>query len=115
MLTSVTSLTGNGLKDWLLQRVSALIFAAYILCVLGFWSTHPNLSYVTWLNFHQLMVMRVFAILAILSYVVHAWIGIWTVTTDYINCSCIRVLVQSGVFILLISQLIWGVMIVWGV
>ncbi len=115
MLTSVTSLTGNGLKDWLLQRITAIIFAAYILCIFGFWFTHKNLSYLTWLHFHQLMVMRVFAILALLSFVLHAWIGIWTVTTDYINCRRIRLVVQGLVLIALLSQFIWGCMIVGGI
>lgn len=115
MLTSVTSLTGNGLKDWLLQRVSAIIFAAYILCVLGFTLTHAGVNYTQWLNFHKLLIMRVFFMLALLSYVVHAWIGIWTVTTDYINCSKLRFLVQSLVFLMLLSQLIWGAIIIWGI
>lgn len=29
MVANVTSLTGNGLKDWLVQRVTAVYFAAY--------------------------------------------------------------------------------------
>lgn len=29
MVNNVTSLTGNGLKDWLIQRVTAVYFAVY--------------------------------------------------------------------------------------
>lgn len=31
MVNNVTSLTGNGLKDWLIQRVTAVYFAAYLI------------------------------------------------------------------------------------
>lgn len=33
MVNNVTSLTGNGLKDWLIQRVTAVYFAAYLIFI----------------------------------------------------------------------------------
>lgn len=33
------SLTGSGLKDWLVQRFSSLIIALYFLVILGFFSS----------------------------------------------------------------------------
>ena len=36
MVTNVTSLTGNGLKDWLIQRVTAVYFAIYVLYLLAY-------------------------------------------------------------------------------
>lgn len=37
MVTNVTSLTGNGLKDWLIQRVTAVYFAVYTIFIIGFY------------------------------------------------------------------------------
>ena len=36
MVTSVTSLGRNGLYDWLIQRVSAVVIAVYVIGMLGF-------------------------------------------------------------------------------
>jgi len=52
--------------------------------------------------------------LALWLLVLHAWIGIWTVTTDYLRQMGLRVTVQVLVALFLISQFIWGLMIIWG-
>lgn len=114
MVTNVTSLTGNGLKDWLIQRVTAVFFAAYSLFLLGFLFLHPHLAYSDWqILFHKGW-FQIASVLALLTLSLHAWIGIWTVTTDYIKCTAIRLSVQLLVALLLWGQFIWGLMIVWG-
>ena len=53
MVTNVTSLTGNGLKDWVIQRATAVYFAVYSLYLFGFLLWHPNMPYAEWsLLFH---------------------------------------------------------------
>ena len=114
MVTNVTSLTGNGLKDWLIQRVTAVYFAAYVIFLFGFLLTHPGLNFTQW---HALFANRPFQIATILSLLalsLHAWVGIWTVTTDYMKCTVIRLSVQMVVVLWLLSQFTWGLMIVWG-
>lgn len=114
MVSDVTSLTGNGLKDWLIQRVSALIFAAYSLFLLGFLYMHPHLGYSEWHALFHTPWFQVASILALFMLTLHAWIGVWTVSTDYIKCTAIRISVQLLVALLLLTQFIWGLMIVWG-
>lgn len=114
MVTNITSLTGNGLKDWLIQRVSALYFAAYSLFLLGFIMIHPQLGYAQWHNLFHNPFVKIASLIALLMLSLHAWIGIWTVTTDYLKCVCIRLSLQLLVVLLLLSQFVWGVMIVWG-
>ena len=114
MVTDVTSLTGNGLKDWLIQRVTALYFAVYSLFLLGFLLLHPQLSYATWQDLFHCEYFQVASVIALFTLLLHAWIGVWTVTTDYIKCTVIRLSVQLLVALLLLGQFIWGLMIVWG-
>lgn len=114
MVTNVTSLTGNGLKDWLIQRTTALYFAAYSLFVLAFFLTHPELTFTQW---HDLLInplFRIASILALFALSLHAWVGIWTVTTDYMKCTIVRLSVQMLVALWLGGQFVWGLMIVWG-
>lgn len=114
MVTNVTSLTGNGLKDWLIQRVTAVFFAAYALFLVVYLYRHPHLVYGEWHELFHRTWFQVATVIAFLTLVIHAWIGVWTVTTDYIKCTAIRISVQLLVALYLLGQLIWGFMIVWG-
>lgn len=114
MVTNVTSLTGNGLKDWLIQRATAVYFAGYVIFLFGFLLLHPNLSFEQWHNLFACPVFQVATAIALLALSLHTWIGLWTVTTDYIKCTALRVSVQMVIVLWLLGQFIWGLMIVWG-
>ncbi|MBA2653339.1 MAG: succinate dehydrogenase, hydrophobic membrane anchor protein [Tatlockia sp.] len=114
MVTDVTSLTGNGLKDWLLQRVTAVYFAAYSVFVLAYLLAHPHLNFDQWHLLFQGSLFKVASAIALLALSLHAWIGVWTVTTDYMKCTALRLSVQMLVILWLLVQFLWGLMIVWG-
>ncbi|KTD52718.1 succinate dehydrogenase, hydrophobic membrane anchor protein [Legionella quateirensis] len=114
MVTNVTSLTGNGLKDWLIQRVTAVFFAAYAIFLFGFLIMHPDLNFEQWQLLFNNTLFQIATAIGLLALSLHAWIGIWTVTTDYMKCTAIRLAVQMVVVLWLLSQFIWGLMIVWG-
>lgn len=114
MVTNVTSLTGNGLKDWLIQRVTAVYFAVYTAFLFGFFVMHPQLDYQQWHTLFTHPAVQIATLISLVALSLHAWIGIWTVTTDYIKCTVLRLSVQLFVVLWLLIQFIWGVMIVWG-
>ena len=114
MVSNITSLTGNGLKDWLIQRVTAVLIAAYTLFIVGYLLLHPALSYEQWHQLFQCNWLRIATVLVLLAFVLHAWVGIWTVTTDYLKGACLRVAVQLLVILFMLTLLIWGIDIIWG-
>ncbi|CDZ75890.1 Succinate dehydrogenase hydrophobic membrane anchor subunit [Legionella massiliensis] len=114
MVSNVTSLTGNGLKDWLIQRVTAVYFAVYSLFILAYLITHPHMDYEQWHTLFHCQWVQVASLIALFALSLHAWIGVWTVTTDYMKCTVIRLSVQMLVALWLLSQFLWGLMIVWG-
>lgn len=59
--------------------------------------------------------MRYATLLALLSLIAHAWIGIWTVTTDYIKPLWLRLSMHGLVILALLLYVVWGVHIIWGV
>ena len=122
MVRTVTSFGRSGLSDWLLQRVSGVIIAAYFLFMVCWLSSHKGLDYATWLALHQLTCMKIFNTLTLLSVVIHAWIGIWAVLTDYITvrllgpkATVLRLVLEVGAIGLLLVYTLWGLDIVWGV
>lgn len=114
MVTNVTSLTGNGLKDWLIQRVTAVYLAIYAIFLLGYLLINPALYYAQWHDLFHLIWFQIATVLALTTILLHAWIGLWTVTTDYIKCTAIRLSVQMVIIAWLLGQFIWGLMILWG-
>lgn len=115
MVKNATSYTGNGLRDWLVQRVSAVILGLYLVFLTVFIVAHPQMDYVTWQGLFGQIWVKVFTFLALLSLYAHAWIGIWTVLTDYIKPTWLRVSLTFLVILALLAYLIWGIAIVWSI
>jgi len=114
-LTNVTSLTRNGLRDWLIQRVTSVVAAVYILFLFGFFISHSSLHFYDWQELFASHPIKIFSVLFLLSVIWHAWIGIWTVITDYVKPFVVRLLVQVSVILALFIYLIWGIKILWSV
>jgi len=114
MVTSITSFSHTGLRDWFIVRVTAVIIAAWFFTLLFFWLTHLHPNFPEWHHFFTHSGVRVFTLFAILSVVLHAWIGIWVVLTDYIKAIYLRLLLQVSTILLLIGYGGWAAKIVWG-
>ena len=110
LMKSATGLTGSGSRDWVVQRISAAILAVYAVVILVWFLTH-HVSYELWRGFMLSLPMRLFTLLAILALVGHAWVGMWTVLTDYVKSSGLRFVLQAAMIIAIIVYLFWGVMI----
>ena len=115
MVGNVTSLTNNGLRDWLIQRVSAVILTLYSLFLVGYILFHPGINYHRWLDLFQCTWMKIASLLALLSLLLHAWVGLWTILTDYIKCIYLQLSLYTLVLIALFSFAVWSVQILWGV
>ena len=75
MVTSVTSFSRTGLSDWLIQRVTSLVLLAYFLLIAN--QLTGSVDYTSWRALFDQTWMKVFTLMAALSLVAHAWIGLW--------------------------------------
>lgn len=115
MISTVTNFGKNGVQDWLVQRVSAIIVAFYFLFLIVFlFMNCHNMSYDLWVGLFTNKFMQIATIFFVLSLVLHAWIGLWSVFTDYIKISCIRVILEILVILASIFYIIWSIQIFWG-
>lgn len=115
MVSNVTSLTGKGLRDWLIQRFTAIILGIYFITMVSFWFCHPHMDYDTWHTFFACPWIKILNIVAWLSLVLHAWIGLWTVTTDYLKCLRLRLTIQALIVLILLGLFFWGILVFSGV
>lgn len=105
-------LSRRGYKDWLIQRVSALLIGGYALFLIIYLVCMPHISFMQWTILFNYTWMQVLTLLVVIAVCWHAWIGLWTVFTDYIKCGFARVFLQAGLCILLVSYIIWCVSII---
>jgi succinate dehydrogenase / fumarate reductase, membrane anchor subunit len=115
MVVKVTSLTGNGLKDWVIQRVSSLVVATYTIFMLSYLILHPQLDYLTWRELFTPLWMKLFSLLTLIAVLLHTYIGLWTVSTDYLRPLWIRFSVQMLIRLTIFILLIWGIQVLWSV
>lgn len=113
MVKKITSLTGSGVQDWLIQQVTAALLAIYTLFLIGYLMLHSPLQYADWHALFRNNFMRICTFLVMFSIVYHTWVGLWTVFTDYIKCAWLRLTLQIVVILALLGFLVWGVVIVW--
>jgi succinate dehydrogenase / fumarate reductase membrane anchor subunit len=121
MVTQVTSFARNGLADWVIQRVTAVLLGFYAVFLTGFVVATPDLTYEIWRSLFSSTWMQVATLLALLSICAHGWIGMWTIITDYLrrhtageSADLWRVLSLFGCILLTFAYLVWGTRILWG-
>ncbi|HEY0209957.1 succinate dehydrogenase membrane anchor subunit [Acerihabitans sp.] len=114
MVSNASALGRNGVHEWLLVRASAIVICLYIIYLLGFVVFADSLTYDVWRGFFALPMTKVFTLLTLLSVLVHTWIGMWQVLTDYIKVLALRLLLQLAIVIALLVYLLYGTVVVWG-
>ncbi|WP_426417552.1 succinate dehydrogenase, hydrophobic membrane anchor protein [Aestuariirhabdus sp. LZHN29] len=121
MVTNVTNLSRSGLYDWMVQRVSAIVLAAYFIFILGYLTCSSDVSYAQWSELFSQTWMRVFSLMALVSLGAHAWVGMWTISTDYLTemalgnrAMVVRFLFQAICGAAMFTYVVWGVQVLWG-
>jgi succinate dehydrogenase / fumarate reductase membrane anchor subunit len=103
------------MRDWLIQRGSAVILLAYIMVLLALAVKAPVLNYDAWKAIFMPTWFRVFSLMAFLSLFLHSWVGVWTIATDYIKNGSVRFLFLFIVAVALIAYFFWSLEIIQGV
>ncbi|MFZ5756088.1 MAG: succinate dehydrogenase, hydrophobic membrane anchor protein [Pseudomonadota bacterium] len=120
MVNSATTFGRSGLSDWLIQRISAVILGIYVTGLLGWLLCQSPVDYATWQGLHACLAMRIANTIALLALIAHAWIGVWTILTDYVTsralgayATALRIFLEVVTFLWLFGCLLWGAVIIW--
>jgi succinate dehydrogenase / fumarate reductase membrane anchor subunit len=120
VMKSAMGLTGSGSRDWILQRISAIILAVYTVVILAWLLCNKGFEYVQWQQFMGSTAMGVFSLLTVVSLAIHAWVGMWTVFTDYVTtrqmgatAPGLRIVLQGAAIVSIIVFTLWGIQIFW--
>ncbi len=115
MVNRVVTGAHYGLRDWLVQRITAAVMALYAVVMAGYLLLQPSFGYDTWVELFSGNIARTFSLLFLLSLFYHAWIGMRDIVMDYVKTTGIRLLIHVLVILALVLYAIWSVQILWGI
>lgn len=114
MVNRVVTGAHYGLRDWLIQRVTAVVMALGSLAMGCYLLLHPHPGYDRWIALFSSQSVRAFALLFLFSLFYHAWIGIRDIVMDYVKPAGVRLVIHVLVVLALLLYAIWSVQILWG-
>lgn len=103
-----------GSMDWLAQRITAVVMAAYTIVLLAILLWNGGLDFAKWNAVFASRGFRLLTFLFMVALLYHAWIGVRDIYMDYVKPVGVRVLVQVVSIALLIAYLGWTIQILWG-
>jgi len=100
-----------GLKDWVIQRATAIIMALYsVIFFVVVLVVAPN-SFEAWRGIFANGFMKFASFLFLLSVFYHAWIGVRDIWMDYIKPDGLRLLLMIATAAVLVGYAGWAMQI----
>ena len=102
-----------GLRDWLAQRITAVVMAVYTLVMLYVFMSGVPVDYGVWKELFAHGWMRVATLLFAASLGWHMWVGMRDVLMDYVKPLRWRFTLEVLVLLTIAGYLGWTVQILW--
>jgi succinate dehydrogenase / fumarate reductase membrane anchor subunit len=113
MVKSIIVGAHYGLKDWLAQRITAAVMAAYSLILAVLLLGQDSLTHETWRAFMAGGFLRFLTFLFIVSLMYHAWVGVRDIWMDYVKPTGLRLVLHVLTLLALVGYAGWAVSILW--
>ena len=102
-----------GLRDWLSQRITAVVMALFTLALLLQFLFGGPVGYDSWAGIFSRQWMKVLTFIVIVSLAWHAWVGMRDVWMDYLKPVGLRLLAQVASIAWLVGCAGWAVQVLW--
>ena len=103
-----------GVRDWLSQRVTAVLMALFTLTVLGqiIFSKGP-MGYDRWASIFSPQWMKTLTFVVIVAMLYHVWVGVRDIWMDYVQPVGIRLSMQVFTIVWLVACAGWAIQVLW--
>ncbi len=106
------SLQAQGMRAWLLQRLTAVYIAVYSLSLIVWVMTKFPLNYDSWLSLFSNPSILIATVIFYLSLFIHAWVGMRDILVDYAKPSSVRFILLIALAFFLTVMTAWLLLIV---
>jgi succinate dehydrogenase / fumarate reductase membrane anchor subunit len=104
-----------GVRDWLAQRVTAIVMVIYTVILLGTFLTAQNFSYEGWASLFSRQWFKLFSVVTFFGLFYHVWVGMRDIWMDYVKNAGIKLALQFATVLWLLACAAWTVQILWSV
>jgi succinate dehydrogenase / fumarate reductase, membrane anchor subunit len=102
-----------GMRDWLSQRVTAVVMAVFTIAVIVQVLMPGEMGYEHWAAIFSQQWMKVLTFVTVLALLWHAWVGMRDVWMDYVKPVGIRLTLQVATIAYLVGCAGWAVQVLW--
>ena len=103
-----------GLRDWLAQRVTAVLMALFTgVLLFQVLTVRGPIGYDAWAGIFSAQWMKVLTFVLLVSMLYHAWVGIRDIFMDYVKSAGLRLCLQMAALAWLIGCTGWAVQVLW--
>ena len=110
----VTVSAHYGWRDWLAQRITAVVITLYTLLVFGIVLWTGGLDAAVWKSVFANAWFKLATFLFMIALLFHAWVGVRNIAMDYVKPTGWRIAVQTLVISMLIAYAGWTIQVLWG-
>ena len=104
-----------GMRDWLAQRVTAIVMVVFTVILLASFLTGQNFTYEGWAGLFARQWFKLFTMVTFFGLFYHVWVGIRDIWMDYVKPVGIRLTLQIATVLWLLACAAWTVQILWSV
>lgn len=106
------SLQAQGMRAWLLQRLTAIYIAVYSLALIAWVVTNIPVNYSIWISLFSHPIIIITTVIFYLSILIHAWVGVRDIMVDYIKPTSVRFVLLTGLAFALTAIATWLLLVV---
>jgi succinate dehydrogenase / fumarate reductase membrane anchor subunit len=114
MIGMNSSFGHSGAHDFKMQRLSAGFLILYLIFMMVSVYCISDFNYTNWSAIFAPLWVKIFTFLSVTAISIHAWAGLWIVSTDYLKQVTVRNLFQLIVLIVCLGIIVWTGLIFWG-
>jgi len=109
----VVSGAGYGMRDWLVQRITATLMALFTIAVIVQVLLPGEMGYDKWAGMFSQQWMKVLTFVVIVSLLIHVWVGMRDIWMDYVKPVAVRLVLQVATIVWLVGCAGWAVQVLW--
>jgi succinate dehydrogenase / fumarate reductase, membrane anchor subunit len=102
-----------GMRDWLSQRVTAVLMALFTVVLLLQVLFGGPLGYDRWASIFSAQWMKVLSFVVFIALGWHAWVGVRDILMDYVKPVAVRLVLQVATMVWLVGCMGWAIQVLW--
>ena len=106
------SFQAQGMRAWLLQRLTAVYIAVYALSLIIWIMANYPVSYESWYAIFANPATLIATIIFYFSIFIHAWVGMRDILVDYAKPTSVRFVLLTALALFLMVMTTWLLLIV---